>query len=49
MPAALHHWDLHVWLWKPNPAGLFSAANTRCAARDDPYTVAGQPPRFVEP
>jgi hypothetical protein len=21
MPAMLHHYDLHVWLWKSNPAG----------------------------
>ena len=24
MPAGLHHYDLHVWLWKENPSGLFS-------------------------
>lgn len=27
MPAALRHWDLHVWLWKDNPAGVFSSTN----------------------
>jgi hypothetical protein len=27
MPAALHHYDLHVWLFKPNPAGLFNSTN----------------------
>ncbi|MGQ0741898.1 MAG: hypothetical protein ACT4OG_06345 [Alphaproteobacteria bacterium] len=26
-PVALHHFDLHVWLWKHNPNGLFSATN----------------------
>ena len=24
----LHHWDLHVWLWKDNPNGMFSATNS---------------------
>ena len=24
LPKGLHHYDLHVWLWKENPAGLFS-------------------------
>ncbi len=27
MPAALHHYDLHVWLFKDNPNGLFYHAN----------------------
>src|SRR2546428_713963 len=22
LPKELHHYDLHVWLWKENPAGL---------------------------
>ena len=28
MPAALRHYDLHVWLWKDNPKGLFTSTNT---------------------
>jgi hypothetical protein len=27
MPAELRHWDLHVWLWKHNPAGVFNSVN----------------------
>ena len=27
MPADLHHYDLHVWLFKENPAGMFKATN----------------------
>jgi hypothetical protein len=27
MPAELRHWDLHVWLWKANPAGVFTPTN----------------------
>lgn len=27
MPAELRHYDLHVWLFKPNPAGLFNSVN----------------------
>jgi hypothetical protein len=32
MPTELHHWDLHVWLWKENPAGTFVSTNptVRC-------------------
>jgi len=27
MPVSLRHWDLHVWLWKENPAGVFTPTN----------------------
>lgn len=28
MPASLKHYDLHVWLWRANPAGTFSPTNS---------------------
>jgi hypothetical protein len=39
MPASLRHYDLHVWLWKPNPRGVFAETNValKCPA-GDPYT-----------
>lgn len=42
MPPSLHHWDLHVWLWKPNPSGMFTSTNPaiKCPARG--YTVQGR-------
>jgi hypothetical protein len=41
MPAALRHYDLHVWLWKDNPKGVFTSTNSavKCTA-GDAYTVA---------
>ena len=41
MPASLRHYDLHVWLWKPNPKGMFASTNAavKCPA-GDPYTYA---------
>lgn len=27
MPASLRHYDLHVWLWKDNPKGMFISTN----------------------
>jgi hypothetical protein len=27
MPAELRHYDLHVWLWKNNPKGVFTSTN----------------------
>jgi hypothetical protein len=34
MPASLRHYDLHVWLWKDNPRGVFTATNA--AVKCDP-------------
>jgi hypothetical protein len=47
MPAALRHYDLHVWLWKDNPAGMFVSTNkaVKCSPKAT-YTVpigAGMP------
>jgi hypothetical protein len=48
MPAELHHWDMHVWLWKNNPAGMFSPTNpTVSCPRGARYTVRGGPPKIV--
>ena len=41
MPVSLRHYDLHVWLWKDNPRGMFTSTNA--AVKCDPgaaYTVA---------
>lgn len=41
MSAALRHYDLHVWLWKTNPRGVFESTNAavKCAPKA-PYTIA---------
>jgi hypothetical protein len=41
MPAELRHYDLHVWLWKDNPRGVFTSTNAavKCT-KGAPYTVA---------
>jgi hypothetical protein len=38
LPADLHHWDLHVWLWKDNPNGLMHSTNPTVKCPDGPYT-----------
>ena len=47
MPPEAHHWDLHVWLWKNNPAGVFSPTNPTVRCPTSPYTVHGHPPHMV--
>ena len=51
LPARLHHWDLHVWLWKANPSGLFSPTNPnlKCIKRDYSYSLTLDPPNMVAP
>ena len=41
MPATLRHYDLHVWLWKDNPKGVFTSTNAalKCTP-GSPYTIA---------
>jgi len=48
LPAELHHWDLHVWLWKENPNGLFHPTNSAVTCPEGPYTIEEHPPTMVE-
>lgn len=51
LPAQLHHWDLHVWLWKANPNGVFSPTHpgVACAKSGYSYSFDEKPPRMVAP
>ncbi|HXF95947.1 MAG TPA: hypothetical protein VNI61_07570, partial [Gemmatimonadales bacterium] len=39
MPEALRHWDLHVWLWRENPAGVFTPTNPALRCPPGVYTL----------
>jgi hypothetical protein len=47
LPVSLHHWDLHVWLWKNNPSGLFSPTNPSVACPATGYNFTEHPPAMV--
>ena len=47
MPAGAHHFDLHVWLWKTNPAGVFSPTNPELKCPADGYSFAEGAPKMV--
>ncbi len=47
MPAELHHYDLHVWLWKANPAGLFAPTNPTVKCDGYGQTVVEEAPALV--
>ena len=49
LPADLHHWDLHVWLWKTNPNGLMHPTNSTITCPNSPYTFNETGTRMVHP
>ena len=48
IPKDFHHYDLHVWLWKANPAGLYSPTNPNVKCKGYPFTLKEEAPPFVE-
>ena len=49
MPDGLHHYDLHVWLWKTNPEGVFSPTNPAVKCPAGGYSFAEAAPKMVHP
>jgi hypothetical protein len=47
MPEALHHYDLHVWLFKENPKGMFSPVNPSVSCAGYAYEFLEEPPATV--
>ena len=47
LPPELHHWDLHVWLWKANPNGLMHPTNSTVKCPASPYTFREEATRMV--
>lgn len=48
MPKELRHYDLHVWLFKANPAGLFHPINPDVKCRGYSHTFNLEPPDPVK-
>ncbi len=48
MPDTLVHYDLHVWLFKDNPEGLFAPTNPAVKCSGYPYAVEMESTRIVE-
>ena len=47
LPVELHHWDLHVWLWKANPNGLMHPTNSSVRCPEGAYTFHEAATRMV--
>lgn len=46
-PMDLTHYDLHVWLYKPNPLGMFSPTNPAVKCTGHPYRLVEEAPALV--
>jgi len=47
MPVELSHYDLHVWLFKPNPNGMFQPTNPNVKCAGYPYRMVETAPKLV--
>jgi len=47
LPEELHHFDLHVWLWKDNPAGVYSPTNAAIKCPKGAYSFQEAAPKMV--
>lgn len=47
MPREMHHYDLHVWLFKENPAGLFNPVNPAVDCSGSAYALDLDSPPHV--
>ena len=47
MPDGLHHYDLHVWLWKTNPEGVFAPTNPAVKCPTTGYSFTEAAPKMV--
>jgi hypothetical protein len=47
MPQALHHYDLHVWLFKANPKGVFAVTNPDVSCANYGYALLEEPTDVV--
>jgi hypothetical protein len=47
MPQALHHYDLHVWLFKENPKGVFAVTNPDVSCDNYGYAFLEEPTAIV--
>jgi hypothetical protein len=47
LPMDLTHYDLHVWLYKPNPLGVFAPTNPKVTCAGHPYRIVEEAPMLV--
>lgn len=48
IPQGFYHYDLHAWLFKDNPEGMFSATNPTVSCEGADFVLLEKPTKFVE-
>ena len=48
IPREFHHYDQHVWLFKDNPEGMFSATNPNVSCDDAEFSLLEKPTKLVD-
>ena len=49
IPQGFHHYDLHAWLFKDNPLGMFVPTNPNVTCKDAQFTLMEMPTKIVAP
>ena len=47
IPQGFHHYDLHAWLFKDNPLGMFSPTNPNVSCEGADYSLMEMPTKLV--
>ena len=47
IPQGFHHYDLHAWLFKDNPLGMFAPTNPEVSCEDYDFTLMEMPTKLV--
>jgi len=47
IPKGFHHYDLHAWLFKDNPLGMFSPTNPNVTCEDADFNIMAMPTKLV--
>jgi hypothetical protein len=48
IPRDFHHYDLHVWLFKDNPEGMFAPTNPDVSCDEAEYPLLEKPTKLVQ-
>ena len=49
IPQMFHHYDLHAWLFKDNPEGMFAPTNPNVSCKDAQFSLMEMPTKIVAP
>ena len=49
IPKEFHHYDLHAWLFKDNPEGMFSPTNPDVKCDGYAFSLLEEPTKMVHP